>query len=173
MVQSQQRPQTWELRTDKIMNPPVKLSEIIDAIDLQSDEMAAYLNIRTGQIITISEEEVRAAEEGDPLDDYPEWQQDNIRIARDFLENEDDYLALPTKYDLNEYQIMEKFVLSLKDRETSELLYTSIKGKGAFRRFKDTLNRLQLDDEWYAYRDAALRQLAIDWCESNQVQFKE
>lgn len=155
------------------MNPTVKLSEIIEAIDIQSDEMAAYLNRRTDQIITISEEEVRAAEEGDPLDDYPEWQQDNIHIASDFLENEDDYLALPTKYDLNEYQIMEKFVLSLNDRRTSELLNTSIKGKGAFRRFKDTLNRLQLDDEWYAYRDAALRQVAIDWCESNQVQFKE
>jgi hypothetical protein len=155
------------------MNPPVKLREIIEAIDFQSDEMAAYLNTRTGQIITISDEEVRAAEEGDPLDDYPDWQQDNIRIARDFLDNEDDYLALPTKYDLNEYQIMEKFVFALKDTRTSELLYTSIKGKGAFRRFKDKLQRLQLDDEWYAYRDAALRQVAIDWCESNQVQFKE
>jgi len=80
---------------------------------------------------------------------------------------------LPTKYDLNEYQIMEEFVLSLKDRRASELLYTSIKGKGAFRRFKDTLHRLQLADEWYVYRDAELRQIAIDWCESNQVQFRE
>ena len=173
MLQSQQRQQTWERRTDKIMNSPVKLSEIIEAIELQSDEMAAYLNRRTGEIITISDEEVRAAEEGDPLEDYPEWQRDNIRIAGEFLANEDDYFALPTKYDLNEYQIMEEFVLSLKDRRASELLYTSIKGKGAFRRFKDTLHRLQLADEWYAYRDAALRQVAIDWCESNQVQFRE
>ena len=155
------------------MNSPVKLSEIIDAIELQSDEMAAYLNRRTGEIITISDEEVRAAEEGDPLEDYPEWQRDNIRIAGEFLANEDDYFALPTKYDLNEYQIMEEFVLSLKDRRASELLYTSIKGKGAFRRFKDTLHRLQLAEEWYTYRDAALRQVAIDWCESNQVQFRE
>jgi len=155
------------------MNSPVKLSEIIEAIELQSDEMAAYLNRRSGEIITISDEEVRAAEEGDPLEDYPEWQRDNIRIAGEFLANEDDYLALPTKYDLNEYQIMEEFVLSLKDRRASELLYTSIKGKGAFRRFKDTLHRLQLADEWYVYRDAALRQVAIDWCESNQVQFRE
>jgi hypothetical protein len=104
------------------------------------------------------------------LEDYPEWQRDNIRIAGDFLKNEDDYLALPTKYDLNEYQIMEEFVLSLKDRRASELLYTSIKGKGAFRRFKDTLLRLHLDNEWYAYRDAAISQVAIDWCESNQIQ---
>lgn len=154
------------------MNPPVKLSEIIEAIDLQSDEMASYFNTKTRRIITISDEEIVAAEEGDSLDDYPEWQQDNIRIARDFIENEDDYLALPTKYDVNEYQIMEKFVLSLKDRKASELLYSLIKGKGAFRRFKDAMQKLQLSDEWYAYRDAALRQVAVDWCESNQVQFR-
>ena len=43
------------------MNSPVKLSEIIEAIELQIDEMAAYLNRRTGEIITISDEEVLAA----------------------------------------------------------------------------------------------------------------
>ncbi|MDA8105149.1 MAG: UPF0158 family protein [Nitrospiraceae bacterium] len=107
------------------------------------------------------------------MDDYPDWQQDNIRIAKDFLKNEDDNLALPTKCDLSEYRIIEKFVHSLKDKKTSELLYTSIKGNGVFRRFKDALQRLQLDDEWYAYRDVALRQVAIDWCESNQAQFRE
>ncbi|HAM50466.1 MAG TPA: hypothetical protein DCP92_07120 [Nitrospiraceae bacterium] len=171
MVQSQQGAAG---STDKLMNHPVKLREIIEAIELQSDEMASYFNTKTGQIITISDEEVGAVEEGDdPLDDYPEWQQDNIRIARDFMENEDDYLTLPTKYDFNEYHIMEKFVLSLKDRKVSEVLYSSIKGKGAFRRFKDAVQRLELSDEWYAYRDAALRQVAIDWCESNQIPFKE
>lgn len=58
MVQSQQRYQTWERRTDKIMNPPLMLREIIEALVFQSDEMAAYLNTRTGQISTSSDEEV-------------------------------------------------------------------------------------------------------------------
>jgi hypothetical protein len=109
MAQSPQGEQTWNRRTAKIMNPQVKLREIIEEIDLQSDEMASYFNRITGQIISISGEEVRAAEEGDSLDDYPECQQDNIHIARDLLENEDAYLALPTKYDLNEYQIITDF----------------------------------------------------------------
>ena len=107
------------------------------------------------------------------MDGYPAWQQDNIRIARDVLENENNYLALPTKFDFNEYQIMEKFSLSLQDPKASELLYRLIKGKGAFRRFKDTAHTLELSDEWFAYRDAALRQLAIDWCESNQIQVND
>jgi hypothetical protein len=59
MVQSPKEKQSWKQRTAKIMNPQVKLRELIEAIDLQSNEMASYFNRITGRIITISEEEVR------------------------------------------------------------------------------------------------------------------
>jgi hypothetical protein len=155
------------------MSLPVRLSEIIEVIDIPSEELNSYLNRKTGQIITISEEEISAAEEGDTLDDYPEWQRDNIRITQEFLDNEEDYLALPTKYDLDEYRLMEKFSLSLDDRKASDILCGAIIGKGAFRRFKDTLNRLDLTDQWYAYRGDAVRQIAIDWCELNEIQWQD
>ena len=153
------------------MRQLVKLSEIIEVIDLLSEELTSYLNIKTGQIITITEEDIRTVEDGDTLDDYPEWQLEDVRAAREFLDNEDDCLALPTKYDLDEYGIMEKFCLSVEDREMSETLYSSIKGKGAFRRFKDTVHRLDLADEWYKYRDQAIRQIAIDWCDFHKIKF--
>ena len=149
----------------------VKLSDIIEVIDLPSDKLTSYLNIKTGQIITIEDEEVHEAEESDPLDEYPEWQRENIRAAREFLDNEGDYLALPTKYDLDEYRIMEKFCLSVEERETSEVLYGIIKGRGAFRRFKDAIHRFDLADEWYQYRDQAIRQIAIDWCDLHKIKF--
>lgn len=155
------------------MRLPVRLSEIIDAIDIPNEELASYLNRKTGDIITVSEEEISAAEEEDPLDDYPEWQRDNILIAKEFLDNEKDYLALPTKYDLDEYRLMEKFSLSLEDRKASDILCRAIIGKGAFRRFKDTLNRLDLADQWYAYRGDAIRQIAVDWCELNKIQWQD
>lgn len=50
----------------------------------------------TGPIITFSEEEILAAEEEDDLDNYPEWQLNNIHMARNFLTNEEDYLCQPT-----------------------------------------------------------------------------
>jgi Uncharacterised protein family (UPF0158) len=153
------------------MRQLVKLSEIIEVIDLPSEELTSYLNIKTGQIITIKEEDIRTVEDGDTLDDYPEWQLEDIRATRDFLDNEDDYLSLPTKFDLDEYGIMEKFCLSVEDMEMSETLYSPIKGKGAFRRFKDTVHRLDLADEWYKYRDQAIRQIAIDWCDLHKIKF--
>lgn len=107
------------------------------------------------------------------MDNFPEWHLDNIRAARDFLDRERDYIALPTKYDLDEYRLMEKFSLSLANRKTSEILYASLQGRGAFRRFRNALRRLNLTDQWYAYKEDAVRQIAIDWCERNRISFKE
>jgi hypothetical protein len=109
------------------MSLPVKLKEIIEAIEFQSDEIGAYLNRESGEIVTISEEEFDAVEDQDPLENYPEWEHDNIKIAREILNNEENFLNLPTKHDIHEYQMMEKFCLSVKDREVSEELYGAIK----------------------------------------------
>jgi len=59
---------------------PVKLSAIIEGMDFQSDEGRSYLHTATGEVIYITDEELRAAEEEAPLDDFPEWQHDQIRM---------------------------------------------------------------------------------------------
>jgi hypothetical protein len=50
-----------------------------------------------------------------------------------------------------------------------EDLLTSIHGAKAFRRFKDTVHRLNIETEWFAFRMEALRQIAIEWCKDNQI----
>ena len=155
------------------MSQSVRLSAIMEVIEISSEAFSSYLNRISGHAITLSEEEISAAEEGDDLDDYPEWQRESILMAGDFLKNEKDYLGLPTKDDLDEYRLMEKFSLSVEDPNTLDILYGAIKGKGAFRRFKDALHRLNLTDEWYAYREAAVRQVAIDWCELNEINWQD
>lgn len=54
-----------------------------------------------------------------------------------------------------------------------EALYGLIKGSGAFRRFKDAVHHYGIADDWYKYRDNALRQTAIDWCRHNNIEFEE
>jgi GTPase SAR1 family protein len=154
-------------------SPTVRLSAIIEAIDLSSRKYSFYLNRNAGQIITLDEEEIYAAEKEDDLDNYPGWQRDNILMARDLLENDKNYLDLPTKYDLDESRHMEKFILSFEDSKTWEILYAAIKGKGAFRRFKETVHRLNLTDHWYAYRENSVPQMAIDWCELNGIHWQD
>ncbi len=155
------------------MGFPIKLKEIIEAVEFQSDETRTYLKRKTGEIVTISEEEFDAVGDQDPLGNYPEWEQNNIKIARELLDHEENFLNLPTKRDIHEYQLMERFCLSVKDRGVSEELYRAIKGKRAFRRFKEILGRLGMADEWYKYRDEAIKQITIDWCKSNHIEFEE
>jgi hypothetical protein len=94
------------------MAPPVKLNDIIEGLEFQSDEGASYLNTTTGEVVYVTEEELQAAEEDEPLEAFPEWQHKAIRIAGDILET-DHYLPLPSKFDIHEYRIMERFCRSV------------------------------------------------------------
>ena len=61
--------------------------------------------------------------------------------------------------------MMERFTETVQDEHKREMLDVALKGRGAFRRFKDTLIRVNLQTEWYAIRDAAYAEVAREWCE--------
>ncbi|MFB0553592.1 MAG: UPF0158 family protein [Phycisphaerae bacterium] len=151
----------------------VKLNEIIEGLEFQSDERHSFLDKRTGEVVSISDEEMQAAEDDEPIEDFPDWQQDLVRIAKEIVDETGDYIELPTKFDINEYRIMEKFCLSLNDSEMSDTLYSSIKGSGAFRRFKDAIHEYDIADDWYKYRNDALKEVAIEWCQEHGIEFDE
>jgi hypothetical protein len=151
----------------------VKLDDIIEGLELQSDERYAFLDKRTGEVVSISDEEMQAAEDDEPIEDFPDWQQDLVRIAKEIVDETGDYIDLPTKFDIDEYSIMEKFCLSIDDSEMSDDLYGAIKGSGAFRRFKDAINEYDIADDWYKYRNDALKEIAIEWCQDNDIEFED
>lgn len=66
---------------------------------------------------------------------------------------------------------MERFCLSIADDEIRDIMYSSIKGRGAFRKFKDNIHKFNIAEDWYRYRDEAIKQIAIDWCKENDVKF--
>lgn len=80
------------------------------------------------------------------------------------------YINLPVLLQKKDIS-MKAFADSLQENER-ERLASALRGRGAFRRFKDTVRRLGRAEEWYAFRDAAHRQLAIDWCEENGVEYE-
>jgi hypothetical protein len=150
----------------------VKLSDIVEGMDFQSDERSSFLNLTTGEVVGITDEELRAAENDAPLEDFPEWQHDAIRIAGEILET-DHYLPLPDRFEINEYSIMERFCLSMDDDDLRDDLCAAIRGRGAFRRFKDRVQMYGIAEAWYRYRDAALREIAMAWCEEHGITFTE
>ena len=81
----------------------------------------------------------------------------------------DQYLSLPSKYDINDYHIMEAFIWQLPDGKQQAQLARSISGRRAFRYFRDRLADFDMTDQWYRFRDAAYRDIAIEWCQDNQI----
>jgi hypothetical protein len=51
----------------------IRLKDVIQEMDLVGDEYRAFLNIRTGELVTLSDEELSAGEEGKSLEDFPEF----------------------------------------------------------------------------------------------------
>ena len=50
----------------------VKLQDILEGMDFQSDERSSFLNLTTGEVVSITDEELRAAENDEPLEDFSE-----------------------------------------------------------------------------------------------------
>lgn len=150
----------------------VKIDDIIDAVDFDSDMSESYLNTKTEQVCMFTDEELLAAEKGVDLSDSAEWYREAVASAKHYLENQDDYLSLPEKYDFNEYRIIEKFIARVVIPKQSEMLSRSIHGKGAFRRFKTELEKLGLLDEWHKYRGQKLREFVEFWCKENKIDFE-
>lgn len=150
----------------------IRLGDIVDALEVQGDEMKAYLNRQTGVVTILSDEELSAAENDIPVEDFPDWQQENIRTAIAILAT-DDYLQLPDQYEIHEWSIMRDFCETVTNPQRRETLLDRIHGKGAFRHFKDTLYRFGIEDEWYRFHKAALQRIAREWLADNDLAYQE
>ena len=130
----------------------------------------AYINRKTGELITLTDEVLALAEDPDEAADAPQWQKDLLPKAREVLASED-FIPLPSKFEIHEWAIMERFAQSLTDAAVSDELDAALHGRGAFRRFKDAVQRLGIADEWYRFRDAALEEIAVEFLETHGIAY--
>ena len=152
------------------MKAIVSIKDVVNEMDVLNDEHSAFLNRHTGALVTLSSEELSAAEEDDNIDEYPEWQRDMIVKAKEVIDS-DDYLPLPNKFDIHEYHIIEDFCCSIADDEIREGLLDKIRGRGAFKRFKDAIQMNGNEEEWYRFRQEELEKITIEWLEANQIPY--
>jgi len=91
----------------------------------------------------------------------------NIGEYEELTEDEIDELfeksiILPTKYEINEYQIMVGFIDTIDNEKLKIELQTLIQGKGAFRRFKDYCFESNIIQDWYKYKEQKYKEIAIE-----------
>lgn len=126
----------------------IKLNEVIDGLEAVSIDIQVFLDTETGETIL----------NGEMMDDWEE-------LADLIDDSGDRFRRLPDQWEINEYGMMQDFISELPEGELQNDLWRAISGRGAFRRFKDMVAWRGVDKDWFAFRDAAYRKLAIDWCE--------
>ena len=133
----------------------INLQIIIDGMQTIDEESSVYFDRETNDIVYLSPN----------VDDY-------VELNEMIDEDEDDrFIPLPSQREINEYGMMEDFIDELPDGDQKYTLSMAINGRGAFRRFKDTVRRFDLDDKWYAFRDKCYARVARRWCEENDVEY--
>jgi len=157
------------------MSPRVKISDIINIVSSQSYNTSYYLDRKKGEPFLVSKEQLRAAEGDAELEDYPEWEREQIKLARKILTDKkgERYILIPGKFVSHEYSTMENFCFSFDDDEILRALLQAIKGAGAFNRFNNCIYRYGVSDDWYTYRYNSMKRIVIDWCEVNNIEYME
>lgn len=142
---------------DKRNNVRVPLQVVMDAVESADNEWNQFLNIETMEAVSVPESLF--------LDNFG----DEYRKLSDMIEEgfNSRFFRLPSPYDIHEYSMMERFIGSLPDGAIRDRLENAIRRRGAFRRFKDGIYRLDMEQEWYDFRENAYREIAVERCEDH------
>ena len=138
----------------------VLIEDIADKLEEVMEEWEQYLNIETGEIVSLP------SSDNDYIDLVPEDEE----LAEE-MECSDNYVRLPNQYDIHEYNIMEDFAYAAPNQKYQEKLLYVLHGRKPYRHFKDEIINLGIDDVYYAYRTLEFCKIAKEWCERYEIPF--
>jgi len=142
------------------------------ALDSSSWEFEQYLDVETGKIVMITDDIRRQIEDPDPDFEPAEWEKELIEEAKQVEENSDSrYLVIPHQDSHEGYRDMERFIATVRDRRLQDRLERAIQGRGAFRRFRDTVSENPEElKRWNAYSERCDLERMVDWLESEGIE---
>jgi Uncharacterised protein family (UPF0158) len=166
--------------------PKVSLSDLEDAFLDSSDNHHYWLDKRTGEVLFVDEEIARSLERGEDLSNAPKWQREFIEQARRVLrafgelpgqeDNDSEielgrYVEIPKQESRDGYEDMVKFAETVTNPHLRDLLDVALRGKGAFRRFKDVLLGYPAERErWFEFESRRERERIEAWAREQDVE---
>lgn len=91
---------------------------------------------------------------------------EELEAVKELIEEDVDqerFIPVPHRTSREGYAQMQRFIHDLNNSHKQDVLYTAIDGRGAFRRFKDALYRVDLHEEWYEFSNRENRKEVLDW----------
>ena len=118
----------------------VDLDALAEAMEDHSDFLRWFVDPTSGEVLAWS----------DDMDEPHPEEAGNVYVS-----------PLPSH---EAYEDLRDFVAQVPERRARDLLSRAIEGRGAFRRFKDTLFEFpELRESWFAFHDLRMRRRAIEW----------
>ena len=137
----------------------VSIEYIADAMEATMDGWEQFLNMETGEIVSLSD------------GTWSDRDEDDEALAEE-IDTTDKYVRLPNQYDIHEYEIMEEFAYATPNQRYQEKLLRVLRGRKPYRNFKDEINYLGISESYYAWRLIAFFKKAKNWCEENEVPYE-
>lgn len=172
----------------------VDLSELETAFDDTSWERSYYLDLETGNIVAVTDEDRRQLEriyeevEMDETSDVevditpvldklslPEWQKGALREA-DQVEKGFGvrYISIPRADSSEAYRDMEEFVDTVRNERSKDRLWNAISRNRPFRRFKDVLAGYALEEErWFRFKENLVRERMLEWLKEEGIELNK
>ena len=135
----------------------IPIKTIVKAIEETMDGWQQFYNTITGEVESVPDYD----------NDYADMSE--FEETAETIEDSDDYVRLPSQYELHEYNIMERFA----EEKGNTVLMHALRGRHPYRTFKDRAINLGLDQEYYEFRTKAYGEIAREWCRKNKIPYTE
>ena len=139
---------------------PVGWDDLELALTWHREEVVSLLDLRTGAV-----RHCRLSRFADEVEDF-ELSEDEV----DAGEAECYLVRIEPLESSVEYGWMAEFVASVEDSRLRDRLEIALKGRGAFRQFKDGLAQSPATRErWFRFRDERVREAMLDWLADHDI----
>ncbi|MDP3112304.1 MAG: UPF0158 family protein [Thermodesulfovibrionales bacterium] len=150
--------------------------------DVSRDAFDYFLDLETGEVMTISNEMLEKAEanlyksDNEPItnekeiDEYdmPEWIEKEVEMAvRIFSSEKDSYVRIPERESSDAYNLMKKFTEGVEELHPHDELLSALGSPNAFSRFKKALSDFpSYREKWFALNARAMKKTISEWLTS-------
>ena len=146
----------------------VELKDVIEAIEFENELLNHFYNKKTGVIIYKEDFETTnyTSEDINRINELEEWEREIVNNLFDLNKHPEDYIQLPVKDESYELNMMMEFCNSFSDINMPDKIESE-------EELKKIIQDKNLLSEWYDYREYVEKEIAIDWCNENNIEYVE
>jgi hypothetical protein len=85
----------------------------------------------------------------------------------------EDFIKMPDSFEIHDYQILREFAETFPHGSVGRALSRTLRGSGAFRRFKSEIRAHGVEQQWYDFKSNAIRKIAVKFLEESGIPFIE